>query len=68
MPTMTLEQIRTNGLRALVEELGVAGAARFLQMTENGHGDYSRERHSRIGRQSVQTLVKQLESRRKRAA
>ena len=26
---MTLEQIRTHGLRALVEELGTAGAVRF---------------------------------------
>lgn len=68
MPTMTLEQIRTHGLRALVEELGTVGAVRFLQLTETGRGDYSRERHTRIGRRRVQSLVKQLEARRKRAA
>ena len=44
---MTLEQIRTHGLRALVEELGTAGAVRFLQLTETGRGDYSRERQTR---------------------
>lgn len=65
---MTLEQIRTHGLRALVAELGAGGAVRFLQLAENGRGDYSRERHGRIGKQSVQSLVKQIEARRKRAA
>ncbi|MGI8967325.1 MAG: hypothetical protein ACR2H1_14750 [Limisphaerales bacterium] len=68
MPTMTLEQIRTHGLRALVEELGTVDAVRFLQLTETGRGDYSRQRHTRIGKQSVQSLVKQIEARRKHAA
>ena len=68
MPTMTLEQIRTHGLRALVEELGTAGAVRFLQLTETGRGDYSRDRHARIGKQSVQSLVKKIAARRKHAA
>ena len=63
---MTLEQIRTKGLRALVEKLGTVGAIRFLQLTETGRGDYSRERHSHIGKQSVQSLVKEIEKRRKR--
>jgi len=64
---MTLEQIRTKGLRALVDELGTVGAVRFLQLTETGKGDYSRERHSHIGKQGVQSLVKQIKMRRKRA-
>ena len=68
MPTLTLEQIRTKGLRALVDELGTAGTVRFLQLTETGRGDYSRERHTRISKQSVRSLVKKIESRRKRAA
>ena len=65
---MTLEQIRANGLRALVEELGATGAVRFLQMTETGRGDYSRERRARIGKESVASLVRQIEQRRKRRA
>ena len=68
MATLTLEQIRTQGLRALVEELGPVGAVRFLQLTETGRGDYSRERHTRIGKQSVRSLVKQIEARRKKTA
>ncbi len=42
----TLEQIRQKGLAALERELGKAGMIRFLQLFENGHGDYARERHS----------------------
>ena len=68
MPTLTLEQIRNQGLRALVDELGRVDAVRFLQLTETGRGDYSRERHARIGKQSVQSLVKQIEARRKRTS
>ncbi len=65
---MTLEQIRTHGLRALVEELGTAGAVRFLQLTESGRGEYSRGAERGIAKQSVQSLVKQIEARRKRTA
>jgi len=68
MSTMTLEQIRTQGLRALAEELGTVGAVRFLQLTETGRGDYSRQRRTRIGRQSVHSLVNQIEAMRKRVA
>lgn len=66
MSTMTLEEIRVKGLKALADELGPVGLVRFLQQTESGRGDYSRERHARIGRQSVASLVKQLEVRRGR--
>ena len=66
MTTMTLEQIRAKGLQALAAELGPVGMVRFLQQTETGRGDYSRERHSRIARQSVASLVKRIEARRRR--
>ena len=63
MTTMTLEQVRAKGLKALAEELGPVGMARFLQLAETGRGDYSRERHSRIGKRSVAALVKELPAR-----
>jgi hypothetical protein len=66
MSTMTLEQIRVHGLQALMEELGPVGMVRFLQQTETGHGDYSRERHDRMTRQSVTSLVKRIEARRRK--
>jgi hypothetical protein len=43
--TMTLDQIRTAGMRALARELGPVGMVRFLQQFETGDGDYSVERH-----------------------
>jgi hypothetical protein len=42
--TMTLDQIRTAGMRALARELGPVGMVRFLQQFETGDGDYSAER------------------------
>jgi hypothetical protein len=63
MTTMTLEQVRTRGLRALADELGPVGMVRFLQQTETGRGDYTRERHARIGKQSVAALVRRIKAR-----
>ena len=63
---LTLEQIRVQGLQALATELGPVGLVRFLQQTETGSGDYSRERHGRVARQSGATLVKKIEARRKK--
>jgi hypothetical protein len=68
MTTMTLEQVRAKGLKALAEELGPVGMVRFLQQTETGHGDYSRERQSRVGKQNVASLAKRIETRRKNAS
>ena len=62
--TMTLEQIRTLGLKALSQELGPVGLIRFLQQFETGHGDYTRERHQWLGQNTVQELVQEIERRR----
>jgi len=43
--TMTLEEIRESGLKALDRELGPVGMVRFLHQFETGFGDYSVERH-----------------------
>lgn len=43
----TLEEIRRQGLEALARELGPVGMARFLQLFENGSGDYVQERQER---------------------
>ena len=44
--TMTAEDIRREGMRALKERLGVVGAVRFLQQfNEPGH-DYTADRAS----------------------
>lgn len=43
----TAEEIRRQGFEALARELGPVGMARFLQLFENGSGDYVQERHQR---------------------
>lgn len=68
MTTMTLEQVRAKGLKVLAEELGPVGMVRFLQQTETGRGDYSRQRQARIAKQNVAGLVKRIETRRKNGA
>ena len=39
-----LAEIRRRGFEALVRELGVASALRFLHLYGAGHGDYTRDR------------------------
>jgi hypothetical protein len=62
--TMTMEQIRTAGLRALSAELGAVGLVRFLQQFETGHGDYTLERHEWLDKDTVQDVVQQIRERR----
>jgi hypothetical protein len=41
---LTQEQIRVIGLEVLAQELGPTGLVRFLQLYEQGSGDYTRQR------------------------
>ena len=61
---MTLEQIRSAGLEALVRELGPVGMIRFLQQFDNGKGDYSKERHKWLDKLDVMTVAKKIQQRR----
>lgn len=63
--TMTLEQIRLTGLRALSRDLGAVGLVRFLQQFETGYGDYTAERHLWLGEVSVDEVARDIEHRRK---
>jgi len=42
---MKASEISRRGYNALIQELGYAGAARFLLRFESGTGDYTKERH-----------------------
>jgi hypothetical protein len=61
--TMTLEEIRLVGLRALYRDLGAVGLVRFLQQFETGHGDYTTERHRWLDEYTVQDVVQQIRER-----
>ena len=58
--TLTLYEICTIGFEALLRELGPAGALRFIQQYEAGHGDYTRNRKKLLPRKSVREIGKQI--------
>ncbi len=58
--TVTLEQIRREGLKALERQLGPDGMIRFLQQFETGWGDYTKERHKWLKETSVEVLAEKI--------
>ena len=59
--TLTPEEIRTVGLRALVDALGADGALRFLQQFDRGRGDYTAERQQWAAELDLKTLLTKVE-------
>lgn len=62
--TMTTDQIRKEGFKALERHLGPDGMIRFLQQFEAGRGDYTKERHQWLKETSVDILGKEIVSNR----
>ena len=58
--TVTLEQIRREGLKALERQLGPDGMIRFLQQFETGWGDYTKERHKWLKETSVEAPAEKI--------
>jgi hypothetical protein len=54
---LTQEQIRVIGLEALARELGATGLIRFLQIYEQGSGDYTRERADILPKRYARTAT-----------
>ncbi|MBA3766332.1 MAG: hypothetical protein H0W99_04960 [Acidobacteria bacterium] len=61
---LTQEQIRLIGLEVLARELGAAGLIRFLQMYEQGSGDYTRERADILSNQTAAQIAERIVRRR----
>ena len=57
---LTLNEIRTIGLEALLRELGPAGTIRFIQQYEAGRGNYTRDRRKWLPKNSVREIGKQI--------
>ncbi|WYD80480.1 MAG: hypothetical protein V8K32_14340 [Candidatus Electrothrix gigas] len=53
---MTLEQVRRIGITALAQKLGTVGMVRFLQQSETGWGDYTKERKQWLGNPDLKEL------------
>lgn len=62
--TMTLEQIREQGLAVLRQHLGIVGMVRFLQQTEVGRGNYTEERNQWLGQPDLDALAKNIQAHR----
>lgn len=63
--TMTQEEVRKKGIKALHKELGPVGMMRFMQQFETGHGDYTKERHEILDNMDIDTIVKDIKKHRK---
>ena len=51
--------IRTLGLDALKNALGVVGATRFLQQYDTGYGDYTKEKYT-VEEENAEDIYSQL--------
>jgi hypothetical protein len=58
----SLEEIRKLGMEALIRELGVVGAIRFLQQFEVGEGDFTKQRQAWVGKSTVAELAERIRS------
>lgn len=53
---MTMNEIRRTGIQLLTENLGAVGMIRFLQQSDLGWGDYTKERHQWLGNPSLSEI------------
>lgn len=59
---MTQQEIRLTGIEILSRHMGLTGMIRFLQQTETGYGDYTKERDKLLGDPSLEELVSDIQS------
>ena len=60
---LTLAEIRREGFQALLDRLGPAGAIRFLQQCDTGHGDYTRDRHKWLDAVPDEEIIRSINDR-----
>ncbi|WP_139786612.1 hypothetical protein [Desulfamplus magnetovallimortis] len=59
---MTQQQIRIAGIEILSQHMGITGMIRFLQQTEIGYGDYTKERERLLGDPTLEELVADIQA------
>jgi hypothetical protein len=67
MEAKTLNEIHKQGIDALVKVLGPVDAVRFLQIYDQGSGDYTRERKQWLVKDPEKYLAAVIAHRKKRA-
>ena len=58
---MTSKEIRLAGLDALIQNLGIVGMIRFLQYTDKGYGDYTKDRNKWLGNPDFDEILDEIE-------
>lgn len=61
--TLSLPEVRREGLRALLDRLGPGGTLRFLQQYDPGHGDYTAERRGWLEGATIDEIIKGVQER-----
>ena len=61
---MTPMELHDAGVRALIDCLGVGGMIQFIGLFYKGEGDYSRDRHKLLPKESVSDIVARIKKRR----
>ncbi len=62
--SMSLREIRQEGIQALLDRLGPAGTVRFLQQYELGPGNYTKGRHQWLDGVTIDEVVEDIDRRR----
>ncbi|HEY7677962.1 MAG TPA: hypothetical protein VIG69_12875 [Candidatus Methylomirabilis sp.] len=57
---MGIPELRSRGFEALVRELGVANALRFLHLHGMGEGDYTRERQEWLAGLTIEQIEQEV--------
>lgn len=55
-----IEQIREDGIDALVKKLGPDGMIRFIQQFDSGRGDYTKDRHDLLDSYTIDDIVSEI--------
>lgn len=58
--TLTMEEIRAEGMEILAKKMGPVNMIRFMQQFDTGRGNYSQERHRVTGKMSMKEIVKEI--------
>ena len=59
---MTMNEIRRTGIQLLTQNLGAVGMVRFLQQSDLGWGDYTKERSQWLGDPSLNEIASDIEA------
>lgn len=62
---MTMNEIRRAGIQLLTQNLGAVGMVRFLQQSDLGWGDYTKDREQWLGNPSLSEIASDIKALRK---